>query len=94
MHILNQVQVNLIYNTNRNLFLWIKIFICTMYLYKATADRWSYHLPNRRVCAMQVLPMAVGQSVPFRSDIKGTELPPTNILISLERQVTAPQLCR
>ena len=27
MHILNQVQVNLIYNTNRNLFLWIEIFI-------------------------------------------------------------------
>jgi len=23
MHILNQVQVNLIYNTNRDLFLWI-----------------------------------------------------------------------
>ena len=29
MHILNQVQVNLIYTTNRNLFLWIEIFICT-----------------------------------------------------------------
>ena len=26
---LNQVQVNLIYNTNRNLFLWIQIFIST-----------------------------------------------------------------
>ena len=24
MHILNQVQINLIYNTNRNLFLWIE----------------------------------------------------------------------
>jgi len=40
MHILNQAQVNLIYNTNRNLFLWIEIFICTTDLYNATADRW------------------------------------------------------
>ena len=29
MIILNQVQVNLIYNTNYNLFLWIEIFIST-----------------------------------------------------------------
>ena len=28
-------------------------------------------------------------SVPLRSDIKGTELPPANILIPLERQLTA-----
>jgi len=41
MHILNQVQVNLIYNTNHNLFVWIEIFICTTYLYNATADRWT-----------------------------------------------------
>jgi len=35
------------------------------------------------------------RSVPLRSDnIKGTELPPANILISLERQLTALQLCR
>jgi len=50
MHILNHVQVNLIYNTNRKLFLWIEIFISTMDttdLYKSTADRWSCHLPNR-----------------------------------------------
>ena len=33
-------------------------------------------------------------SVPLRSDIKGTELPPANILISLERQLIALQLCR
>jgi len=39
MHILNQVQVNLIYNTNRNLFLSIKIFISTADLYNTTADR-------------------------------------------------------
>jgi len=32
-------------------------------------------------------------SVPFRSDIKGTELPPANILIPLERQLIALQLC-
>jgi len=94
MHILNQVQVNLIYNTNRNLLLWIEIFICTMDLYNATAERWSCHLPNRNVCATQVLPMGVGRSVSLRSDIKGTELPHANILIPLERQLTALQLCR
>ena len=34
------------------------------------------------------------RSVPLRSDIKGTELPPANILIPLERQLIALQLCR
>jgi len=33
-------------------------------------------------------------SVPLRSDIKGTELPPASILIPLERQLSALQLCR
>jgi len=33
-------------------------------------------------------------SVALRSDIKGTELPPANILIPLERQLIALQLCR
>jgi len=33
-------------------------------------------------------------SVPLRSDIKGTKLPPANILIPLERQLIALQLCR
>ena len=47
MQILNQVQVNLIYNTNRNLFLRIEIFISITDLYNTTADRWSCHLPNR-----------------------------------------------
>ena len=32
-------------------------------------------------------------SVPLCSDIKGTELPPANILIPLERQLIALQLC-
>ena len=32
-------------------------------------------------------------SVTLRSDIKGTELPPANILIPLERQLIALQLC-
>ena len=41
MHILDQVQVNFIYNTNHNLFLWIEIFISTMDLYNTTANRWS-----------------------------------------------------
>jgi len=45
----------------------------------------------REVCATQVLPMGVG---PLRSDIKGKELPPANILIPLERQLTALQPCR
>jgi len=81
---------------NRNLFLWIEIFIYTMDLYNATADRWSCHLQNRNVCATQVLPVEVGRSVPLLSDIKATELvlPPANILIPLERQLIALQLCR
>jgi len=87
MHILNQVQVNLIYNTNCNLFLWIEVFISTTDLQNPTADRWSCHLPNRnkqRTC------FQCG-SLPLRSDIKGTELPHANVLIPLERQL---QLCR
>jgi len=35
--------------------------------------------------------MGVG---PLRSDIKGKELPPANILIPLERQLIALELCR
>jgi len=38
MHILNQALVNLIYSRNRNLFLWIVIFISTADLYNTTAD--------------------------------------------------------
>ena len=34
------------------------------------------------------------RSVPLRSDIKGTEQPPANILIPLERQSSALQPCR
>jgi len=34
------------------------------------------------------------RSVALHSDIKGTELPPANILIPLKRQLTALQLCR
>jgi len=34
------------------------------------------------------------RSVSLRSDIKGTELHPANILIPLERQLIALQLCR
>jgi len=33
------------------------------------------------------------RSVPLRSDIKGMELPPANILIPLKRQLIALQLC-
>ena len=90
MHILNQVQVNLIYNTNRNIFLWIEISISTMDLYNTTADRWSCHLTNRnkqRTCFQW-------GSVLLRSDIKGTELRPANILIPPERQLIAPHCKR
>jgi len=44
-----------------------------------------------RTAHRQVLPMGDG---PFHSDIKGTELPPANILIPLERQLIVLQLCR
>jgi len=90
IHVLKQVQVNLIYNTNRNLFLWIKICICTTDLYNATADRWHEY---ECVCNASAS-NGVGWSVPLHSDIKGTELPTANILIPLERQLTALQLCR
>jgi len=40
MHILNQEQVNLIHNTNRNLLLCIEIFICRPDLHSATAESW------------------------------------------------------
>jgi len=93
MHILNQVQVNLIHNTNRNLVLWIKIFICITDLYNAAADRWSCHLLNRNVCATQVLAMGVRRSVPLGSGITGTELSHGNLLILPERQLIVLQLC-
>ena len=73
MMILNQVHVNLIYNTNLNLLLCIEIFICRTDLYSATADRWWCHLPNRNVCATQIVPMRIRRSVPLRSYIKGTD---------------------
>jgi len=34
-----------------------------------------------------------GGSVPLNADIKGMQLPPANILIPLERQLIALQLC-
>jgi len=40
---LNQVQVNLIYNTNRNLFLWIEIFISTTDLYNTTLPQTVFY---------------------------------------------------
>jgi len=51
---------------------------------------WSCHLPNRNQ-KTHVLPRG---SVPLRSDIKGTELPPANILIPLEMQLIVLQHCR
>jgi len=92
MHILNQVQVNLIYNTNRNLFLSIKILISTTDLYNTTANGWSCHLPNRNLCATQVLPMGVNPFT-FRYQANGT-IPCQYYMIPLERQLIALQLCR
>jgi len=93
MHILNQIQVNLICNTNRNLFLWIEIFICTTDLYNATADRWSCHLPNRNVCNASA--SNGGRTVGhFAFRYQGNGATPANILIPIDRQLIALQLCR
>jgi len=90
MHILNQVQVNLICNMNRNLFLWIEIFISTMDHYNTTADRWLWHLLNRNVSVTDMLPMGG----PFAFRYQGNGATPANVLMPLERQLLALQLCR
>jgi len=77
-----------------DLLLCIEIFICRTDLYSATAERWWCHLPNRNVCTTQIVPMRIRLSVPLRSDIKGTMLPPANVLIPLERHLIALRLCR
>jgi len=45
---------------------------------------------RQRVCNARA---SNGGSVPLRADIKGTGLPPANILIPLERQLIALQRC-
>ena len=56
------------------------------------SDTMTSRLPCYEVKCVQRRCFQWG-SVPLRSDIKGTELPPTSILIPLERQLTALQLC-
>jgi len=57
------------------------------------SDAMTSRLPRYEVTYVQCRCFQCG-SVRLRSDIKGTELPPANILIRLERQLIALQLCR
>jgi len=56
------------------------------------SDAMTSRLPCYEVKCAQCRCFQWG-SVPLRSDIKGTELLPANILIPLERQLIALQLC-
>jgi len=56
-------------------------------------DAMTSRLPRYEAKCVQRRYFQCG-SVPLRSDIKGTERPPSNILIPLERQLIALQLCR
>jgi len=55
------------------------------------SDAMTSRLPRYEVKCVQRRCFQCG-SVTLRSDIKGTELPPANILIPLERQLIALQL--
>ena len=57
------------------------------------SDATTSRLPRYEAKCVQRTRFQWG-SVPLRSDIKGTELPPANILIPLERQLIALQRCR
>jgi len=57
------------------------------------SDAMTSRLPRYEAKIVQRRCFQCG-SVPLRSDIKGTKLPPANILIPLERQLIALQLCR
>ena len=57
------------------------------------SDAITSRLPRYEAKCMQRRCFECG-SVPLRSDVKGTELHPANILIPLERQLIALQLCR
>ena len=56
------------------------------------SDAMTSRLPRYEAKCVQRRCFQCG-SVPLRSDMKGTELPPSNILIPLERQLIALQLC-
>jgi len=57
------------------------------------SDAMTLRLPRYEAKCVQCKCFQCG-SVPLRSNIKGMELPPANILIPLERQLIALQLCR
>jgi len=57
------------------------------------SDAMTSRLPRYEAKCVQCRCFQCG-SVPLCSDIKGIELPPANILIPLERQLIALQLCR
>jgi len=57
------------------------------------SDAMTSRLPRYEAKCVQRRCFQCG-SVPLRWDIKGTELPPANILKQLERQLIALQLCR
>jgi len=57
------------------------------------SDAMTSQLPHYEPKCVQCRCFQCG-SVPLHSDIKGMELPPANILIPLERQLTALKLCR
>jgi len=56
------------------------------------SDAMTSRLPHYEAKCVQRRCLQCG-SGPLRSDIKGTEPPPANMLISLERQLIALQLC-
>jgi len=62
-------------------------------LSQTQANDDSGQLPRYEAKCVQCMRFQWG-SVPLRADIKGMELPPANILIPLERQLIAIQLCR
>ena len=57
-----------------------------------SSDAMTLRLPRYEAKCVQRRCFQCG-SVPLRSAIKGTELPPANIFIPLERQLIALQLC-
>ena len=57
-----------------------------------SSDAMTSRLPRYEAKCVQRRCFQCG-SVPLRSDVKGTELPPANILIPLDRQLIALQPC-
>jgi len=88
MHILNQIQVNLIYNTNCNLFTGIEIFISTTDLYNTTADRWLCHLPNRNKMRRSVCNARASNGVgPFTFKYQGNGSTPCQYIDTTRKAI-------